>query len=177
MRGRVARGGFTLVELLACVGIVGVLGALLFVAGWKAYEDSSLAVSANNIRQLAAGSSSYLADNNYVYWRYRFVDPSKPPGVTWWFGFEPAASFGLPEGQRIFKPEEDPWATTYRLDSVRTPAFDSPANPSSQSIDSGISASVTMCCWAAAGSGRVSPFATGPSIGPVRLLSLRRLRR
>jgi prepilin-type N-terminal cleavage/methylation domain-containing protein len=108
MRRRVARGGFTLVELLAGVAIIGVLGALLFVAGWKAYEDSSLAVSANNIRQLAAGSSSYLADNNYVYWRYRFIDPSKPPGVTWWFGFEPAASFGLPEGQRTFKPEEGP---------------------------------------------------------------------
>ncbi|MGA7392772.1 MAG: prepilin-type N-terminal cleavage/methylation domain-containing protein [Terrimicrobiaceae bacterium] len=108
MKGGDTRCGFTLVELLAGVAIIGVLGALLLAAGWKVYENSSLAVSANNIRQLAAGSSSSLADNNYVFWRYRFIDPSKPPGVTWWFGFEPATSLGLPEGQRIFKPEEGP---------------------------------------------------------------------
>ena len=69
MKGRGTRCGFTLVELLAGVAIIGVLGALLLAAGWKVYENSSLAVSANNIRQLAAGSSSYLADNNYVFWR------------------------------------------------------------------------------------------------------------
>ncbi len=127
--------------------IIGVLGALLLAAGWKVYENSSLAVSANNIRQLAAGSSSYLADNNYVFWRYRFIDPSKPPGVTWWFGFEPATSLasGFLKDSGFSSLRKDPLATIYRLDSDPTPAFDSPVNPSSQSIDSGTSASVTMC--------------------------------
>ena len=111
MKGRGARGGFSLVELLASVAIVGVLAACVTVAGWKAYEDSSLAASANNIRQLAAGSASYLADNDHIFWRYRFIDPNKPPGVTWWFGFEPAASLTLPEGQRILRPEEGPLGT------------------------------------------------------------------
>ena len=95
-----AQRGFTLVELLAVTTISLVLAVLMAGAGWKVLEHSSLAVSANNLRQLAAGASAYLGDNNHLYWPYRSVDPRRP-GVVWWFGFEPSISFGLGEGQRI----------------------------------------------------------------------------
>ena len=59
---------FTLVELLVSIAIVIVLSALAAPAVWGAYKSSSLAVSANNIRQLAAGGAAYLSDNNYQFW-------------------------------------------------------------------------------------------------------------
>lgn len=102
------KNAFTLVELLAVIAIVLVLSMVATGAGWKVYETSSLAVSANNIRQLAAGGISYLAENNNTYWPYRQVDPANGAGVTWWFGFEGSSSMGRPEGQRDFDPAKGP---------------------------------------------------------------------
>ncbi len=102
--------GFSLLELLAAVAIGAVLIVLIATTGWKVYERSSLAVSANNIRQLGAGASAYLADNNYEFWKYRSPDPGGEPGVRWWFGFEPTASFSRPEGSRHFDPDRSPLA-------------------------------------------------------------------
>ena len=99
---------FTLVELLAVIAIVLVLSVVSLSAGWKVYESSSLAVSANNIRQLAVGGVNYLADNNNVYWPYRSNDPANGVGVTWWFGFETIASYNRPEGQREFDANKGP---------------------------------------------------------------------
>lgn len=99
---------FTLVELLAVIAIVLVLSMVATGAGWKVYQTSSLAVSASNIRQLAAGGISYLAENNNIYWPYRQVDPANGAGVTWWFGFEGASSMSRPEGQRDFDPAKGP---------------------------------------------------------------------
>jgi prepilin-type N-terminal cleavage/methylation domain-containing protein len=100
--------GFTLIELLAVITVVLVLSMVAAGAGWKVYESTSLAISANNIRQLAAGGINYLADNNNVYWPYRQIDPANGTGVTWWFGFEPAASMNRPEGQREFDATKGP---------------------------------------------------------------------
>lgn len=99
---------FTLVELLVVVAIITVLGACLTGAGWKVYEASSLAISANNIRQLAAGGSAYLGDNNHLYWPYRKVitDPARR-GVEWWFGYESAATSQV-EGSRVLRSTEGP---------------------------------------------------------------------
>jgi len=94
--------GFTLVELLAVAAIVLVLTLVIGSAGWKVYEASALAVSANNLRQLAAGGIDYLADNNNVYWPYRQNNAANGIGVTWWFGFESIASISSPEGNREF---------------------------------------------------------------------------
>ncbi len=99
---------FTLVELLAVIAIILVLSVVATGAGWKVYESSSLAVSASNIRQLASGGLNYLAEHNYVYWPYRQNDPSNGIGVTWWFGFESAASYASPEGKRHFDPSLGP---------------------------------------------------------------------
>jgi len=100
--------GFTLVELLAVIAIVLALSVVSMGAGWKVYEFSSLAVSANNIRQLAVGGVNYLADNNNIYWPYRANDPANGVGVTWWFGFETLASYNRPEGQREFDANKGP---------------------------------------------------------------------
>jgi prepilin-type N-terminal cleavage/methylation domain-containing protein len=90
-------GGFSLVELLVAIALVAVLGSLIFVAGRKVYASSSLAVSANNIRQLAVGGAAYLADNNHNFWPFL---EKKPDGDRWWFGLEPISAIGRPEGSR-----------------------------------------------------------------------------
>jgi prepilin-type N-terminal cleavage/methylation domain-containing protein len=101
---------FSLVELMVSMVIVCVLGAIVFVAARQAYTSSSLAVSANNIRQLAAGGMAYLADNDYTFWPYRTNDAANGAGATWWFGFESAMSMSSPEGQRNFDPTKGPLA-------------------------------------------------------------------
>jgi len=102
--------GFSLVELMVSMAIICVMGAIVFVAAKQAYASSSLAVSANNIRQLAAGGMAYLGDNNYTFWPYRTNDAANGVGATWWFGFETASSMSSPEGQRNFDPTKGPLA-------------------------------------------------------------------
>jgi len=93
----VRKSGFTLVEMLVAIAIAILLASLLFVVGRNAFAASSLAVSANNIRQLAAGGMAYLADNNYNFWPFL---EKKPEGDLWWFGLEPKSALGRPEGSR-----------------------------------------------------------------------------
>lgn len=100
----------SLVELVVSMAIVCVLGAIVFVAARQAYASSSLAVSANNIRQLAAGGMAYLGDHDYTFWRYRTNDAANGIGTTWWFGFESAKSLSSAEGQRNFDPTKGPLA-------------------------------------------------------------------
>lgn len=95
---------FTLVELLVVLAIMAILFTLCVPAVRAAYRTSSLAVSAANVRQLAAGGAAYLADNNYVFWKYRDAVPGK--GVRWWFGLEPVGSLGAAEGKRTFDPAQ-----------------------------------------------------------------------
>lgn len=101
--------GFTLVELLACITILAVLGAIGFVSAKQVYASSSLAVSANNIRQLAAGGMAYLGDNNYTFWPWK-SDAADGAGTTYWYGFETSTSESRPEGQRNFDPTKGPLA-------------------------------------------------------------------
>lgn len=99
--------GFTVVELLSVIAIVLVLSMVATGAGWKVYESSSLAVSANNIRQLAAGGVNYLAEHNYVYWPWCEYDfPAKE--TVWWWGRETDASKASAEGTRDFDPSTGP---------------------------------------------------------------------
>ncbi len=100
------RAAFSLVELLVAVAIIVVLSAVAAPTVWGAYKSSSLAVSANNLRQLAAGAAAYLGDNNYVFWKYR--EGVAGQGVRWWFGFEPTASISASEGSRTFDPLNGP---------------------------------------------------------------------
>ncbi|MGH8047128.1 MAG: type II secretion system protein [Chthoniobacterales bacterium] len=101
-----SKRAFTLLELLIAVAVVALLAIMVTVAGWRVYQSSSLAVSANNLRQLAAGASGYLADHRQEFWRYRENTPGG--GVRWWFGLEPASSFGAGEGNRTFDATQGP---------------------------------------------------------------------
>jgi prepilin-type N-terminal cleavage/methylation domain-containing protein len=103
-----ASRGFTLVELLASMAIIFVLAGIIFLVGKQTYASSSLAVSANNIRQIAAGGMAYLGDNNYTFWPYSVRGSGK--AMTWWFGFETSTSMGKPEGQRDFDASKGPLA-------------------------------------------------------------------
>ncbi len=59
-----SRQGFTLVELLAAVGIIAVLAALLTVGSKKVFETSRMSKSTGNLKQLASAAVMYAADNN-----------------------------------------------------------------------------------------------------------------
>lgn len=98
--------GFTLVELLATVAIGALLVALTapVVTGLAASGHS--AHCANSLRQLAAATHMYLADNNQRFFPY-YED--LPDGSRlWYFGREPAASRGGAEGGRTIEIHEAP---------------------------------------------------------------------
>lgn len=96
---------FTIVELLVVIAIITILGAVAVPAVRAAFKSSSLAVSANNIRQLAAGGAAYLGDNNYQFWPYLTRTPA---GDVYWFGLEATEHRGKPEGERIIDMEAGP---------------------------------------------------------------------
>ncbi len=98
--------GFTLVEMLVSVAVLGILSMLVFSYSRTAYQSASLAASASNIRQLAAGGASYLGEHNGEFWRFREGVPGV--GVRWWWGLEPIESLSKPEGERWFDPLEGP---------------------------------------------------------------------
>lgn len=58
-----ARSGFSLIELLAVISVIAVLGALLFVMLGNVIESARKTTCASNLRQLASGHQAYVADN------------------------------------------------------------------------------------------------------------------
>lgn len=111
------KAGFTLAEVLTCAGVLAILFVIVAPAIWKVYESSSLAVSAENIRQLSAGGMQYLADNEHHFWKYRENGSTVTDsagnlirGTRYWFGFESNSSAGAGEGNRSFDATEGPLA-------------------------------------------------------------------
>ena len=78
LRGEGWRCGFTLVEVLVVIAIVGILAALLFPAVKGATERAQAAKCVNNLRQIAAASQLYAGDHNGAF-------PGIPLG-NWPFG-------------------------------------------------------------------------------------------
>jgi len=116
--------GFSLPELLVAIAVILVLAGVAAPAVWGAYKTTSLAVSASNIRQLAAGGAAYLSDNNYRFWPYRRngeVDGIK--GAIWWFGFESGKSLSKPEGQRIIDMDNGPLGPYVPRNIAPDPSF------------------------------------------------------
>lgn len=93
--------GFTLLEMAVATALAFLLIAVAVPAARGVYKMSSLAVSAANIRQLAAGAAIYLGENNYRFWPYRAAgEVNGAKGTVWWFGFESSKSLTLPDGER-----------------------------------------------------------------------------
>jgi type II secretory pathway pseudopilin PulG len=99
-------------EMLVAVALVAIAAVLAIPAFQKIYAESSIAVSANNLRQLTVGGTAYLADHRQTFWKYLDMQSAEvsEPGDVWWFGFETPASKGRPEGQRQFDPNRGPLA-------------------------------------------------------------------
>lgn len=125
MRGTAA---FTLVELLAVLAILIILGTIAFGAISTIRKSSSLAVSANNIRQLSAGGMAYLADNNNMFWKYYEINLANGRGITWWFGFEDSSSKSKPEGEREFDASKGPLANYLPKNMVPDPSLTTAGN-------------------------------------------------
>ncbi len=107
-RPQLSRGAFTLIELLAVIGIIGILfsitvGAILPAAG----DSVRQAKSASNLRQLGLAVQLYLIDNHDVFFPYR---EQTPDGTLWYFGWEAAGGSRAGEGNR-------------ELDRTRSPLF------------------------------------------------------
>lgn len=63
---RATRRAFTLVELLAVIAIIGILGAIVFAAMGSLRTRSQISTSANNLRQLGAAALIFAADNKQM---------------------------------------------------------------------------------------------------------------
>jgi len=90
--------GFTLVELLVVVAIVGMLIALLVPAVIGALDLANQTACASNLRQLGHAMQLYLKDHDGEFFRLRQTEAD---GVLWYFGFEASSSPALGEGNRI----------------------------------------------------------------------------
>lgn len=62
-RGRLAEKGFTLVELLAVIAIVGVLAAIVITSVSKVRESANSSACLSNLRQIASAATLYSSDN------------------------------------------------------------------------------------------------------------------
>ena len=61
------RAGFTLVEILVVIAIIGVLAALLFAVFSRVREKGRSASCQNNLRQIAMAMQQYVGDNDGIF--------------------------------------------------------------------------------------------------------------
>ncbi len=80
--------GFTLLELLLVVAVLGLLGVLMLPALGRAIEASRKAACASNLRQMYAAYLLYLNDHDGRFFTWR---QNTPEGVLWYWGLETGA--------------------------------------------------------------------------------------
>lgn len=97
VRVRVGRSGFSLIELLVVIGILGLLAVLLFPALNGAREAGRRAACSSNLRQLHTAYLSYLRDHRGRTFPY-FED--LPEGRLWYWGLEAGGPMSGAEGSR-----------------------------------------------------------------------------
>src|SRR5689334_23337821 len=76
---RLNRGGFSLVELLVVVGIIGILIALLLPTLHGARRAAQATQCASNLRQVMIAFTNYASDN-----RGAFPPNIGPQGIFWY---------------------------------------------------------------------------------------------
>lgn len=67
-----SRNGFTLVELLAVITIIGILAALILSAVTAARKSANSAACASNLHQLGVASMQYLAEHDNVLYPHNY---------------------------------------------------------------------------------------------------------
>lgn len=95
------RQGFTLVELLVVLAIIGMLIGLLVPAVVGMLDVANQTACASNLRQLGHAMQLYLKDNDGWFFPLYAPPAADAPGRYWYFGFEPNGSPALGEGNRI----------------------------------------------------------------------------
>lgn len=96
-RARAGRLGFSLIELMVVVGILGLLAAMIFPAMNGAKEAGRRAACSSNLRQLQTAYFSYLRDHRGRTFPY-FED--LPEGRLWYWGLEAGGPMSGAEGAR-----------------------------------------------------------------------------
>jgi prepilin-type N-terminal cleavage/methylation domain-containing protein/prepilin-type processing-associated H-X9-DG protein len=91
--------GFTLIELIVVVTIIGLLLALLAPALTAALALADQTACASNLRQLGLATQSYLKDHGDQFFALK---TDQADGVLWYYGFETSASVAAGEGNRTF---------------------------------------------------------------------------
>jgi prepilin-type N-terminal cleavage/methylation domain-containing protein/prepilin-type processing-associated H-X9-DG protein len=106
------RSGFTLIEILVVVAIIGILAAILFPVFARARENSRRAACMSNLKQVALAFQQYLQENDNHY---------PPP---------PTLSGGVPVGGSSFG-----WAWTLKEHVKNEQVFQCPSVPTKVSWD------------------------------------------
>jgi prepilin-type processing-associated H-X9-DG protein len=93
----VPRWGFTLIELIVIIAILGVLLALLAPSFARALDMADQTTCASNLHQLGIGLQLYLKDNDGYFFPIRENNPN-----LWYFGEERGSSWAsTAEGNRL----------------------------------------------------------------------------
>lgn len=90
------RGGFTLVELLVVIAVIGILSAMLLPVLGRGKLSAQCAVCQSNLRELGMATQMYWNDNAGNSFLYQVGATNN--GVLYWFGWIANGA----EGQRAF---------------------------------------------------------------------------